>query len=53
MLVDAPEQTTTVLLIAEGTADAVVAAALESFRPEGVQAFEVDRVSSLADRTAA
>jgi signal transduction histidine kinase len=49
MLVDAPEQTTTVLLIAEGTGDTVVAGALESFRPEGVQAFEVDRVSSLAE----
>jgi signal transduction histidine kinase len=53
MLVDAPEQTTTVLLISEGTADAVVVGALESFRPEGVQAFEVDRVSSLAEGVSA
>jgi signal transduction histidine kinase len=53
MLVDAPEQTTTVLLIAKGAADAVVTAALESFRPEGVQVFEVDRVSSLAEGVSA
>ena len=45
MLVHAPEQTTTVLLIAEGTVGAVVAPALESFRPEGQQALEVERVS--------
>ena len=53
MLVDAPEQTTTVLLIAHGTVDVAVAAALASFRPEGVQAFEVERVTSLADGVSA
>ena len=53
MLVDTPEQTTTVLLIGDGTADAVVAAALESFRPDGVRAFEMDRVSSLDEGVSA
>lgn len=54
MLADAPEQATTVLLIGEGTSDGVaVAAALESFRLEGAQAFEVDRVSSLAEGVSA
>jgi signal transduction histidine kinase len=53
LLVDAPEQTTIVLLIAEETADVIVVAALESFRPEGVQAFEVERVSSLGEGVSA
>ena len=50
MLVSAEVQTTSVLLIADGTADGfTVTEALESFRPEGVQAFEVDQVPSLAE----
>jgi signal transduction histidine kinase len=49
MVVEAQEQATAVLLIAGGSADGfILTEALESFRLEGVLAFEVDQVFSLA-----
>jgi signal transduction histidine kinase len=54
MLVSAPEQATSVLLIIDRAAPAfTVSEALESFHPDGVEAFDVDQVFSLADGVSA
>ena len=54
MLVSAPEQATSVLLIVDRAAPAfTVSEALGSFHPDGVEAFDVDQVFSLADGVSA